>query len=129
MSILLTTLLPALLPAVGDGVRGLFAKFTGSAGADPQNVDEKIKLMQAETDKLKALAEIDKPTGKASLWVTNLRESARYIAVYVVIANGFLQSFFNPNPEVVVLSLELASSGFFFLFGDRVYVNLKGKKD
>ena len=95
--------------------------------ADPQNVDEKIKLMQAETEKLRALSEIDKPSGKASLWVTNLRESSRYIAVFVVIANGVLQSAFNDDSATVLLSLELASSGFFFLFGDRVYINLKGK--
>ena len=128
MSVLLTTLLPALLPAVGDGVRGLIAKFTGSAGADPQNVDEKIQLMQAEAEKLKALAEIDKPSGKASQWVTDLRESSRYIAVGVVLLNAAGQSLYNSDPAVVLLSFELASSGFFFLFGDRVYLNLK-KRD
>lgn len=127
MSLLLTTLVPALLPALGDGVRGLFAKFTGSAGANPQNVDEKIQLMEAQTAKLKALAEIDKPSGQASAWVTNLRESSRYVAVIAVMLNGFIQSAFNDDPTIVLLSLELASSGFFFLFGDRVYINLKGK--
>lgn len=123
----LTTLLPALLPALGDGIRGVIAKFTGSAGASPQNVDEAIKLMQAQTDKLRAIAEIDKPSGNASPWVTNLRESSRYIATFAVLLNAALQSAFNPNPAHVVMSLELASSAFFFLFGDRVYLHLKGK--
>lgn len=122
---LLTTILPALLPALGDGIRGVIAKLTGSAGAAPQNVDEAIKLMQAQTEKLRALGEIDKPSGRASLWVTNLRESSRYIAVFVVLVNAALQTAFNDNPAHVLLSLELASSAFFFLFGDRVYLHLR----
>lgn len=127
MNFLLTSLVPALLPAIGDGLRGIFAKFTGSAGANPQNVDEAIKLMQAQTEKLRALAEIDKPSGRASLWVTNLRESSRYVAVLLVLLNAAGQLAFNSNPAHVVMSLELASSAFFFLFGDRVYLHLRGK--
>lgn len=122
---LLTTLLPALLPAVGDGVRGIIAKFTGGAGAKPRNVDEKIRLMEADTAKLRALADIDKPSGKASLWVTNLRESSRYVAVLLVLINAAGQLAFNDNAAQVIMSLELASSGFFFLFGDRVYLHLR----
>ena len=57
-----TTILPMLLPALTDGLRGVFAKITGGAGGNPQNVDERIKLMAADTERLKALSEI----GRAS---------------------------------------------------------------
>ena len=53
---ILGLILPALMPAVMDGVRGIFAKFTGGAGGTPQNMQERIQLIQAETEKLKALA-------------------------------------------------------------------------
>jgi len=127
MTILLTTLLPALLPVVGDGLRGLFSKFTNNASADPQNVDEKIQLMEADVAKLRALADLGKPSGNASQWVTDLRESSRYIAVIAVLSNAAFQSAYNDDQAIVLLSLELASSAFFFLFGDRVYVHLRRK--
>lgn len=41
------TIIPALLPALTDGIRGLIGRFTKGAGAKPQNIDEVIKLGQA----------------------------------------------------------------------------------
>ncbi len=128
MDAILTTVIPALLPAVGDGFRSLIAKFTGTSAAAPKTVDEHIALMNADTDRLRAMAELDRPSGKASAWVTNLRESSRYIAVHIVIVNGVVQMLLNSDPVVVDLSFDLASSGFFFLFGDRVYRHLKRGK-
>ena len=37
---ILNLILPALVPAFTDGVRGLIAKITGGAGGQPQNVQE-----------------------------------------------------------------------------------------
>lgn len=125
IELLLTTLVPALLPAVADGVRGVVAKITGSAGANPQNVDEQVSLMQANTERLKALADLDKPAGEISQWVADLRGSARYIATFAVILNGIVQSAIGSDPETVALSFQLAQGGFFYLFGDRVYINMK----
>jgi len=85
LSILLTTLLPALVPAVSDGIRGVVSRLTGGAGAKPQNIDEVIKLMAAETEKLKALAQLDTPTGTISVWVGNIRALQRPFAVGVVV--------------------------------------------
>ena len=126
-SLLATTIVPALLPAAGDAIRGLVAKFTGGGDA-PQNVDEKIKLMEAETKKLVALAKLDTPPDNISLWVANLRASCRYIVVLLIIANVALQMGIGASDTVLLLSLDMASSAFFFLFGDRVYLHLK-KKD
>lgn len=125
IELLLSTVVPALLPAFSDGVRGLIARFTSSAGAAPQNVDEHVTLLEAQTAQLQALAELDRPQGNISQWVADLRASARYIATFIVILNGVGQAAFNNDPEMVSLSLELAQGGFFFLFGDRVYLHLK----
>ena len=40
---LASLIFPALLPAVTDGLRGIFAKVTGGAGGTPQNVNERIQ--------------------------------------------------------------------------------------
>lgn len=122
---LLTTLVPALIPAFSDGVRGLVSRFTQSEGQKPQNVDEYVTLLEAQTAQLRALAEIDRPIGNISQWVADMRASARYIATFIVIINGVVQAAIGDNPEMVELSLQLAQGGFFFLFGDRVYLHLK----
>lgn len=125
MSALLTTLLPALITPMADGLRGAISRWTGGAGAKPQNVNEAIKLMEAKTERLRALADLDKPAGNISPWVANLRASSRYIAAFMVILNGCGQAAWGSDPATVALSITMAESGFFFLFGDRVYLHLK----
>tara|TARA_R100001460_G_scaffold36591_3_gene70226 strand:+ start:196 stop:573 length:378 start_codon:yes stop_codon:yes gene_type:complete len=121
------TLIPALLPAITDGLRGLIGRFTKGAGAKPQNVDEVIKLGQADIERLKALAELDRPPGNISTWVANMRASARYFAVYLVFAYGVTVSLVDVDPVAVNNAQQLMASAFFFLFGDRVYLSLKAR--
>ena len=127
MSLLATTILPALLPALGDAIRGGVARLTGGTGAQPQNVDEYIRVQEADIKRLQALAELDRPAGNISLWVANLRASARYLATFAVILNAIVLSFVPGvvSDSVLVLSWDLASGGFFYLFGDRAYFHLK----
>lgn len=125
IELLLTTVLPALLPAVGDGIKAGINKLTGTAPATPQTVEDAIALMQAQTERLRALAELDKPAGAIAPWVANLRASSRYVAVFILILNGIGQAAWGNDPTVINLSLQMAQSGFFFLFGDRVYLHLK----
>ena len=63
ISSIASLILPALVPAVADGFRGIVAKFTGGAGGQPQNVEERVKLMEAEAAKLQALAALDGVNG------------------------------------------------------------------
>lgn len=135
---ILGIILPALLPAVSDGLKGVFQKFFG--GTKPVNVDEQIKLMQAETEKLKVIAELDKPAANISVWVADLRASFRYLAAGFILlsAMGFVVYYFRlvnidpANPALATLLpildmlLQLAASVFSFMFGDRVYLGLKG---
>src|SRR4030066_1623754 len=88
MSALLALLLPALVPVASDAVRGIISKFTGGAGAIPQNVDEEIRLMNAKTENLKALADLDRPAGNISQWVADLRASFRYVAAGLLIVSA-----------------------------------------
>jgi hypothetical protein len=121
-----SVLFPALLPALTDGVRGIFAKFTKGAGGNPVNVTERIQLMQAETARLQALAEIDKPAGEPSLWVNNLRSSFRYIAI-IIIWLATVGAVFTPTvPEAITLiMLDLSGACMSFVIGERMYLTLR----
>ena len=123
---LLSLILPAVVPALTDGVRGIFAKLTGGAGGTPQNVNERIQLMQAETERLKALAEIDKPAGEPSKWVVDVRAIFRYAAITLIwLATIF--AVFTPSVEqgIVIMLLELSGACMSFVIGERMYLSLK----
>lgn len=125
---LLALIVPALIPVASDAIRGIVGKFTGGAGASPQNVEETIKLMGAETERLKALAELDRPVGEISKWVADLRASFRYIMAAVVIIVAAI-SIFIPNlpPHYVEMVWQSAGSVWSFIFGDRMYSYMRKK--
>ena len=127
MTSLLSLILPALVPAVADGARGLIAKFTGGAGGQPQNIRERIELMQAESAKLQALAALDTPTGEPSKWIINLRASFRYIIISsIMIFTGIIV--FNSDivgTTVVAIFLDMTGACMSFVIGERMYLTLK----
>lgn len=124
----LALVLPALVPVAADAVRGVVAKFTGNAGVQPQNVEEAIRFMDADTARLKALAELDRPSGEISPWVADLRASFRYIAAGVFILAAVASLFAPSMPEEYVKMVwSGAGSVWSFIFGDRMYAYIKRK--
>ena len=121
MGSILSLVVPALIPAVADGLRGLFSKLTGGAGAKPQNVEEQIKLMAAENERLKAVAELDRPSENISPWVADLRASFRYIAGCLIILAAISSLYIRVDLFLQDAVWNLAGSVFAFLFGDRMY--------
>ncbi len=120
------TVLSALVPVGAEAIKQLIARFTG--GVSPATVDEQIRLMKAESDRLTALAALDQPGGTPSQWVIDLRASARYIGALSVIAVG-IGSLFATLPELVqITALEAANIAFGFLFGSRLAANWSNKK-
>jgi hypothetical protein len=128
MSALLSLILPALVPVASDAVRGIVASFTGGAGARPQNVDEAVRLMAAEAERLKALAELDRPTGEVSRWVADLRASFRYVAAGAVILAA-IAALFVPGVPVDYADMAWSGAGsvWSFIFGDRMYSYIRKK--
>ncbi len=120
-------ILPALVPAFSDGVRGIIAKFTGGAGGQPQNVEERVKLMEAEAAKLQALAALDGVNGEPSKWIINLRASFRYIIISaIMLFTGIIV--FNPEvvgAGVVAVFLDMTGACMSFVIGERMYLTLK----
>ncbi|MBI5572916.1 MAG: hypothetical protein HY914_23435 [Desulfomonile tiedjei] len=128
MGSILSLVVPALIPALADGLRGVFSRLTGGAGAKPQTVEEQIKLMAAENERLKALAELDKPAENISPWVADLRASFRYIAAGVIIF-GAISTLYAPKVDAALFEAiwNLAGSVFSFMFGDRMYIKFVKK--
>jgi hypothetical protein len=126
MSSILSLILPALVPAFTDGVRGIFAKFTGGAGGQPQNMQERIQLIQAETEKLKALALLDTPTGEPSKWIINLRASYRYVIITIILIST-LFVVYSPSIQIGIVSVFLDMTGacMSFIIGERMYLSIK----
>ena len=129
---ILPTIVTALVPVAAEGIRGLFNWYTRGAGAQPANVEERIKLMDADTNRLRALAELDAPAGNISVWVADLRASFRYLGAAVTLAPVpimLLWTLVSPTPERVDV-LTLYTSDFCgpvwgFLFGDRLRVHMR----
>jgi hypothetical protein len=125
MSALLTLLLPALMPALADGVRGVVAKFTGGAGAQPQSVAEAIQLMEANTARAQALAVLDNPGGAVSRWVANLRGCYRYVITGAIVLGAIPAAIVAPEAAGTLILLELAGASMSFIIGERMYLQLK----
>uniref|UniRef100_A0A6H1ZZT9 Holin n=1 Tax=viral metagenome TaxID=1070528 RepID=A0A6H1ZZT9_9ZZZZ len=131
LSILLTTLVPLILPAALDVGKSIISKFTGIAMDAPKNFKERIEESKADTERLQALAKLDAPVGTPSQWVIDLRASFRYITVglMVLAAIGYfmlpieMQSI--PGQE---LFSKMASAGTFFIIGERLNLGLKRLK-
>jgi len=119
MSMLLTTLLSALLPVGVESIKQVVVSKLG--GVKATTVDEQIRLDQNEVEKLNALAKLDNPGGTPSQWVVDLRASSRYIGALGVIAVG-ISSIFLPGIDATVklIALDAANIAFGFLFGTRI---------
>ena len=124
---MLGLILPALVPAFADGMRGIFAKLTGGAGGMPQNVEERCQLMQAEATKLQALAALDNPEGTPSQWIVDLRACYRYVIITaILIFTGIVV--FNPSivgTAVVSVFLDMSGACMSFIIGERMYLSIK----
>lgn len=127
--ILETLLGSVIVPAVMD-----FFKGAGSAISRKwfgESVDDQIKIQNADVEKLKALAQLDNPYGTPSQWVINLRASFRYIGAMVVIVVGAVSVWAGIEsnlPDVIETGFTLVGAPFCFIFGERLYLGLKGKK-
>lgn len=125
---LLSMLASAVFPAGVDLITGVVNKVFKIKASAPKSVDEEIRLMTAEVEKVRALAELDKPAGEISRWVADLRASIRYILALIIFGLTGLSIFVNVDPSLKEALLNLSGIVFGFFFGDRVYINLRGGK-
>jgi len=128
---LLATLLPALLPVGTDLIKSGVSKILGTPPVEPQTFAERLDEKRLDIDKLKALAELDRPAGNVSKWVSDFRASFRYIAVGLIVLAALVYNFLPvtyQNPLSLDYLNQLSASATFFIIGDRVYLGLKQLK-
>ena len=122
---IIESLLGALVPVGIEGIKQVIARFFG--GVRATTIEDQIKLDANEIEKIKALAELDKPFGQPSQWVVDLRASARYLGALSVIVVG-ISTLYAPVPAgIQAIALEAANIAFGFLFGSRIVANLNPK--
>jgi len=123
MSLLLTTLLSALVPVGVEGIKQAINVATG--GVKPTTVAEQIQLDEQDIRRMGAIAALDNPGGTPSQWVVDLRGSARYLAAFAVILGGVALAFSGMDNTIKSIGLEGANIAFGFLFGQRIVSGFK----
>lgn len=122
MSVLLSAIIPALLPAAADGVRAIINRVTGGAGAKPANVGEVIQLMQADTARLETLAKLDTVSGPIHGWVADLRALQRPALATLILVSYVAAVYVGEASQGTLDMLgSYAQMVTFYLFGDRAY--------
>lgn len=123
---LLALILPALLPAGLDMLKSVVARVTGVVASEPRNTAERITLMGAENERLKIIADLDKPSGEISKFTANFRALNRYILGDLILIITFIYILLpGMNLEIANFLLNLSASVFAFFFGDRVNLYLR----
>ena len=117
------SIIGALVPVGIEGIKQLMTNFFG--GVKATSIEDQIKLDANEIEKIKALAELDKPIGQPSQWVVDLRASARYIGALAVIVVGISTLYAPVDVRIQAIALEAANIAFGFLFGSRIVANLR----
>ena len=126
MSVLLTTLLSALIPVGVEGIKQVITTKLG--GVKATTVEEQLKLDDQDIKRMQTVAALDNPGGTPSQWVVDLRGASRYVMAGVVIVAGVLALFVPDLPlEVKAVAYEGANIAFGFLFGTRIMTNIKAK--
>lgn len=120
---IIESIIGALVPVGIEGVKQLMTNFFG--GVKATSIDDQIKLDANEIEKIKAIAELDKPIGQPSQWVVDLRASARYIGALAVIVVGISTLYAPVDVRIQAIALEAANIAFGFLFGSRIVANFK----
>lgn len=124
-----TILATFVLPAVVDLFKGaggaISRKFFGLS------VEDQLKIDGAAVERLKAIAELDKPFGTPSQWVVDLRVSFRYVAACIMVFAGLgmaAYSLVNNDPDSSMIGLQVAMHPMAFIFGERFWLGVKGTK-
>jgi hypothetical protein len=89
-------------------------------------VAETIQLMEAQTKRVQALAELDKLPDGAAQWVVNLRGSFRYIVCGGVVGAAVVGVLSGVDEAAGLVLLDLGGACMSFIIGERMYIKLRG---
>lgn len=121
------TILTVFAPLVMDVAKAGIAKFTGNK-PPITSVEDYLKTQDSDVKKLEALAKMDLPSGETYKWVVAARTLQRPIVVYTTLATWTFGVVFGLPIATMEMVANLASSIFFYLFGERGLGYIKTKK-
>lgn len=124
--ILLTTVLTSLIPAAVDGVKAWVSKKTDNKPA-VLTADDYAKIADVDIRRLEALDKLDDPNGEVYPWVASVRAMQRPFVVAAVLVAWLGCVFLGCSEEKFILISQLASAVFFYLFGERTNMYIKGR--
>lgn len=106
------SLLAAFAPVAIDAGKAVVNRWIAPDKIKPMTVAEAIQLEQVDIDRLKALAELDRPAENISQWVADFRAAMRPgIAVIVAFAWAI-----RPDDPATAFGAQCV---WFYLFGER----------
>ena len=119
------TLVALIGPLIKSGGQALINKFAKGEQYKPANVDDAIKLMQAETEALKARILVADTNEPSYPWVAALVKLQRPVIVYGTISGYMIMSLWGlGTPEAAKMVGELATIVIFWLFGERTLMKV-----
>lgn len=129
----LSPIIAAFIPVAADGVRAVGRALARKLGGGPAPADvaEWVQLQDADTRRLESIAKLDSVIGTPTQWVIDLRASARYVAVLVIVLATLVivvaAAFAPVEATAISAAQEWGASAFFFLFGDRMNQRQRGE--
>lgn len=119
------TLVALLGPLIKSGGQALINKFANGDQYKPANVDDAIKLMQAETEALKARISTADTQEVSYPWVSASVKLQRPVIVYGTITGFMIMSLFDMGtPEAAKVLADMSAIVIFWLFGERTLLSI-----
>lgn len=119
------TLIALFGPLIKSGGQALINKFSKGDQYKPANLEDAIKLMQAETEQLKARMAVADTQEVSYPWVAAIIKLQRPIVVYGTISGFMLLTLFGlGTPEASKVLADLSAMVIFWLFGERTLLHL-----
>lgn len=122
------TLIALFGPLIKSGGQALINKFAKGDQFKPANVDDAIKLMQAETEALKTRISVADTSDPSYPWVAALIKLQRPIIVYGTITGFMIMSLATIGTiEDRKFISDMAQIVIFWLFGERTLMKIQDK--
>lgn len=114
------SILAFFAPVAVEAGKAAVQRFIAPDNIKPLTVAEQLQLEQSDVDRLKVLADLDKPGENVHAWVNDVRALMRpFVAVSVTVKWCIA-------PQSAALDF-MVSSVWFYLFGERTMIKRAGK--
>lgn len=108
------SMLAFFAPVVVEAGKAAVQRFIAPDYVRPTSVADKVALDAADTDRLRVIADLDKPGADVSRWVNNVRAMLRPTIAVMVTTKWCIA------PQTAALDF-MVSSVWFYLFGERTF--------